>query len=43
MSDSSHVVTARRQLARLATLTDAVYAVALVLVVSWLPLPEESR
>lgn len=41
MSDSLGNATARGQLARLATLTDVVYAVALVLVVSWLPLPEE--
>lgn len=33
---------AREQLRRLGTLTDAVYAVALVLVVQWLPLPSES-
>lgn len=43
MSDSSHVGTARNQLIRLATLTDVVYAVALVLVVTWLPLPAESH
>jgi len=43
MSDSGSVGTARSQLARLATLTDVVYAVALVLVVTWLPLPEESH
>jgi uncharacterized membrane protein len=35
--------TARSQLERLATLTDVVYAVALVLIISWLPLPEESH
>ena len=35
--------TARSQLQRLGTLTDVVYAVALVLIISWLPLPEESR
>ena len=35
--------TARSQLARLATLTDVVYAVGLVLVIQWLPLPEESH
>jgi len=35
--------TARRQLQRLATLTDVVYAVGLVLVINWLPLPEESH
>ena len=43
MSDVDHTVTARSQLMRLATLTDVVYAVALVLVVTWLPLPEESH
>ena len=43
MSNSSHVGTARSQLMRLATLTDVVYAVALVLVVTWLPLPAESH
>jgi uncharacterized membrane protein len=35
--------TARSQLERLATLTDVVYGVALVLIISWLPLPEESQ
>jgi len=34
--------TARSQLDRLATLTDVVYAVGLVLVVQWLPIPQES-
>jgi hypothetical protein len=43
MSDSGYLGTARSQLARLATLTDVVYAVGLVLIVSWLPLPEESH
>lgn len=43
MGNSVRGETARDQLARLATLTDVVYAVALVLVVSWLPLPEEGR
>jgi len=43
MSDVDHTGTARSQLMRLATLTDVVYAVALVLVVTWLPLPEESH
>jgi uncharacterized membrane protein len=43
MSNSAHLGTARSQLVRLATLTDVVYAVALVLIVSWLPLPEESH
>ena len=33
---------AREQLRRLCRLTDCVYAVALVLVIQWLPLPEES-
>ena len=41
--DSSHLGTARSQLQRLAILTDVVYGVALVLVVTWLPLPEESH
>jgi len=43
MSDGAYVGTARSQLARLATLTDVVYAVGLVLVIQWLPLPEESH
>jgi uncharacterized membrane protein len=43
MSDPSHTGTARSQLVRLGTLTDVVYGVALVLVMTWLPLPEESR
>ena len=43
MTDHPYTVTARSQLARLATLTDVVYAVGLVLIVSWLPLPEESH
>jgi len=43
MSDSGYLGTARSQLARLATLTDVVYAVGLVLVIQWLPLPEESH
>jgi hypothetical protein len=34
--------TAQSQLARLATLIDVVYGVGLVLIISWLPLPEES-
>jgi hypothetical protein len=42
MSESGHTGTARSQLVRLGTLTDVVYAVGLVLVISWLPLPEES-
>ncbi len=43
MSDSSHASTARSQLERLSVLTDVVYGVALVLVVTWLPLPAESH
>ena len=43
MSDSGILGTARSQLMRLATLTDVVYGVALVLVITWLPLPEESH
>jgi uncharacterized membrane protein len=43
MVDSSDIGTARSQLQRLGTLTDVVYAVALVLIISWLPLPEESH
>ncbi len=43
MSDTGILGTARSQLMRLATLTDVVYGVALVLVVTWLPLPEESH
>jgi uncharacterized membrane protein len=43
MPESAQIGTARSQLERLATLTDVVYAVALVLIVSWLPLPEESH
>lgn len=43
MTDHPYTATARSQLARLATLTDVVYAVGLVLIVSWLPLPEESH
>jgi len=43
MSDSGYLGTARSQLTRLATLTDVVYAVGLVLVIQWLPLPEESH
>ena len=43
MSESSSTGTARSQLARLGTLTDVVYAVGLVLVIQWLPLPEESH
>jgi uncharacterized membrane protein len=43
MPDQSYRATARSQLERLAVLTDVVYAVALVLIVTWLPLPEESH
>lgn len=43
MSESGHTGTARSQLERLSILTDVVYGVALVLVVTWLPLPEESH
>jgi uncharacterized membrane protein len=43
MSDQAYKATAKSQLERLATLTDVVYAVALVLIISWLPLPEESH
>ena len=43
MSDSSHEGTARSQLERLSVLTDVVYGVALVLIVTWLPLPAESH
>ena len=43
MSEQVYAATAKSQLKRLATLTDVVYGVALVLVVSWLPLPEESH
>ncbi len=43
MSPTHREETARHQLVRLGTLTDVVYAVALVLVISWLPLPEESH
>ena len=43
MSDTGPQWTARSQLTRLATLTDVVYGVALVLVITWLPMPEESH
>jgi uncharacterized membrane protein len=43
MADQVYKATAKSQLERLATLTDVVYAVALVLIISWLPLPEESH
>jgi hypothetical protein len=41
--NAGYTGTAQSQLARLATLTDVVYGVALVLIISWLPLPEESH
>jgi len=43
MHEQPYRATARSQLARLATLTDVVYAVALVMIIQWLPLPEESH
>ena len=43
MTGEPYTATARGQLRRLATLTDVVYAVALVLIIQWLPLPEESH
>ena len=43
MPESPQIGTARSQLERLATLTDVVYGVALVLIISWLPLPDESH
>jgi uncharacterized membrane protein len=43
MPEQAYRATAKSQLERLATLTDVVYAVALVLIVQWLPLPEESH
>ena len=43
MTGEPYNTTARAQLRRLATLTDVVYAVALVLIIQWLPLPEESH
>ena len=43
MPESPQTGTARSQLERLAILTDVVYGVALVLIISWLPLPEESH
>jgi len=43
MSQTAYSATAQGQLRRLATLTDVVYAVALVLIVQWLPVPEESQ
>lgn len=43
MNEQPYRSTARSQLQRLATLTDVVYAVALVLIIQWLPMPEESH
>jgi uncharacterized membrane protein len=43
MSQSAYSATARTQLQRLTTLTDVVYAVALVLIIQWLPMPAESH
>ena len=43
MPESPQTGTARSQLERLGTLTDVVYGVALVLIIQWLPLPEESH
>ena len=43
MAEQPHRATAKSQLERLGTLTDVVYAVALVLIIQWLPLPEESQ
>ena len=42
MTESFQTITDRTQLSRLARLNDVVYALALVLVVQWLPLPAES-
>ena len=42
MKNPAHTETARSQLRRLATLTDVVYAGALILIVFWLPRPDES-
>ena len=43
MPEQAYRATAKSQLERLSVLTDVVYAVALVLIISWLPLPEESH
>jgi uncharacterized membrane protein len=43
VNEQPYGATARSQLERLATLTDVVYAVALVLIIQWLPMPEESH
>lgn len=43
MKSSAAVENARSQLRRLITLTDVVYGVALVVIIGWLPLPEEAE
>jgi len=43
MSNDPAVDSARDQLRRLKTLTDVVYGAALVVVIGWLPLPEETE
>lgn len=43
MSKNPAIANARSRLSRLKTLTDVVYGVSLVLVVTWLPLPEEAE
>ncbi len=42
MTDKEDLYVAQEQLDRLGTLTDCVYAVALILVIQWLPMPSES-
>jgi len=42
MSETVDAKASRSELGRLKTLTDCVYAVALVVVIGWLPLPSES-
>ena len=42
LSDIQRLDVARTQLRRLETLTDCAYAVALVLIIQWMPLPSES-
>ncbi len=42
MRKTAYVETTRNQLYRLATLTDVVYAGALVIIIFWLPRPDES-
>jgi len=42
MKNVAHAETARAQLRRLGTLTDVVYAGALILILFWLPRPDES-